>query len=248
LQHTEFPDAAGSIGIAEDFTPQLIQDGAFMAASAEGAYIRLSTPIRLVTHIRKADDFVLPYVPDPIGAWKMYLTENAERAGGTDPSPQVMHSVALSDHSRLVDGTITIQGARFVFTGAIDESPPPGTDGVWKLNITVLAAPHETAEHDMPELIAMLSSERVNKRPDIAQINRRCLMWIAIAKGVDNGHQASFKRLEHNAEVARTHIDPAIAAVAHNLGGRMTTDLSWRSAIDAVDRRQFDSISASDFK
>jgi len=249
LRHMDFADGAGSIGIAEDFSPQLMHDGAFMAASAEGAYIRLSTPIRFVDpnvagRVRKPDDFELPYQPDPIAAWKEYLTENAEKGGGTDPSPQVMHSARIADNGRLVDGTITIQGARFVFTGAIVESSAPGMDGVWYLNITLLAAPHDTVDQDMPQMIAMLRSERLNKRPDISQVNKKSLVWMTVTREIDSGRMARYKQSKHNAESARNLIDPALAAIAGKLGD----NASWKSAFAAVDRRHFDVIHSLNVK
>jgi hypothetical protein len=166
----------------------------------------------------------IPYNTDPASVWKQFLAENASQNNAQNPDPQVLSSQKMQNieggwTGQLVSGTITIQEKPFVFTGSLLVSPPPSAEGAWLLQITILAAPAERAATDMPALIAMQRSEKVDTQAlrnqtmrNIAIINAQCASWLAANKAAgDAERDAVFQKSMADAKSAQDTMDRTAA-------------------------------------
>ena len=283
LKRTPFPDGTASIGVAPGFTPQQMGGGSFMASASDGAYIKLYTHASLLdprgTLFRTMQQMaqsggmrnlplapgqvVAPYESDPVKAWKTYLTEANRAQGAPDPAPQVQHTgpvqgVGSGWTGRLVSGTMTLHDTPFVFTGMLVSSPPPPREGGWLLQITMLGAPAEHAATDMPALIAMQHSIKVDMQAvrdqtmrNIEQMNQQSARWMAANKAAgDATRNRRFESSMANARASRDAMDRSTRGFINYIsdsdvvqqnrtGAHATIDKNFASALEKADPKRF---------
>ncbi len=287
LRRIAFPDGTATIGIADGFTPAVMSGGRFGASAADGAYANFYTPVPLLDP-RSAlyqqesrmsggnppqipGQTVIAYDPDPVAVWKQVLRERAEERGEGDPSPQMLRVKPLPNDAtgflgRMVAGTMTLHGEPYVFSGTLLVSPPPRSDGSWLLQITMRGAPAAHAAADMPALIAMQRSEKIDMNAvrdqtmrNIAAINAECSRWLAANKAAgDDARNRVFQTSMHNAQVAQDNIDRSTAGFIHYIndeavvqhdptGARGTISASLATALQKSDPQHFTIVPVSQY-
>ena len=253
LTKQEFPDGTVSIGIADGFRPVTMSAGSFVANADDGSYIKISVPVfpldprgSSYQTTRRAGPTALyyygapPYVEydgDPITDWKNVLTYTAHSSNVPDPSPQVISSKKMSLggglSGRALTGTMTLKGTQYAFLGRLITSPP-GPTGSWMLQITMLAAPINRVAQDMPALLAMFQSERVNMaefnavssaqlKANLAAINAWGTSMRAQSTASHNEFEAEqdsrFQESMANMEASQDSIDRSTAGFIHIING-----------------------------
>ncbi len=287
LHSTSFPDGTATIGVADGFTPGTMSGGRFSASAADGAYANLYIPISLMDPSGSLyqqemqmsggnppqipGQTVIAYDADPIVAWKKVLTERANERGSADPDPQILHAAPLPNSAggftgKMVAGTMTLNGEPYVFSGTLLISPPPGADGGWLLQITMRAAPTAHASTDMPALIAMQNSEKVDMNAvrdqtmrNIKAMSEETARWLALNKiQGDAARDHVFETSMHNAQVAQDNIDISAAAFIHYIndttvvqqnstGAQATVSTSMAAALQSMNPAQFQQVPVSQF-
>ncbi|BCM93929.1 hypothetical protein IAD21_05824 [Abditibacteriota bacterium] len=268
LTQTSFPDGTATIGIAQGFTPTMMNGGRFGATAADGAYANLYIPISVLDpkgslyqqELRLSGgrppaipgQTVIAYDSDPVVDWKQILTERANERGDADPHPQVLSDAPLkADASgfsgKMVAGTMTLHNEPFVFSGILLISPPPAADGGWLLQIAIRGAPVAHAATDMPALIAMQRSEKVDMNAvrdqtmrNIAAISDECSRWLATNQAAgDAARNRVFATSMHNAQIAQDNMDHAANEFIHYINDGAGGGTSMTGALAKSDPQHF---------
>lgn len=291
LTRTQYPGGIGSIGIAPGYTPHLLATGTCVAFGEDGASMNLmgfagmSDPRgtgykskKLVERLAGPNFHPVPdgkvwieYDPNPVSAWKKYVTESSRLRGTPDMNPQVLHEQPMTGVSdgwtgRLVSGTMTVNGETFAFTGSLMTSPPPTAVGAWALSVTILRAPIKNAAADFPPLIAMQKSVKLdlgvlqdNANRVMAQMNEQTNRWLAENKAAgDAARERSVGISMANARASRDAMDRSTAGfinhildrsvVQHNpTGAHATTDIGLANALERSDPQNFSPVPISQY-
>lgn len=243
LSRTAFPDGTASIGVAPSFTATLMQQGTFNGGAPDGAYLNVYMaggfldPNGSVVQQEKRmnggqipnipGQMVLDYDPNPLNAWKRRLETLIAQRGGESPDIQVQHDTA-SGNRHVVSGTMTLNGEPFVFSGVLlGLGRPPSAEGYWNISITMLAAPAAHADKDMPALIAMRDSERVDLErvrqtvmENIRASQSAFAAWSrASHEGAMDSMRRTFESSMRNAATVQESIDRSAAGMIHYVQG-----------------------------
>lgn len=206
---------------------------------------------------------VITYDSDPASAWKKFLAENARQQNIPYPDPQIskqepMHMQMPGWSGCLISGKMTVHGEPFVFKGRLLVSPPPSPQGSWMLQTTILAAPVAHASADMPALIAMEKSEKVDMKAtreltmrNIAMINSQSAHLMAARQTAYNvGSQQRFNSSMARARASRDAMDKSTAGFIHYIngttvvqhtpsGGHATVEANLAGALEKSDPQHF---------
>ncbi len=290
LNRVQFQDGTASIGVAPGFKPLLMSGGKFTASAADGAYITLFRPCNVLDpngtlykmqeqlgrnvhsgpmHI--PGQVILAYDPDLVSAWKKYIAENARQNNALNSEPQVLKSATAPGSTNAwpmvnITGTMTVNGEPFVFTGLLVGSPPPTAQGGWSVQVTLLAAPAAHAAEDMPAMIAMQQSEKVDMSAvhqqtmhNIAALNAQTTAWLRSNKAAyDEVSQRRFDSAMSNARASRDAMDRSTAGFIHYInstsvlqhnptGAHATADANLASALEKADPQHLSVISPKDY-
>jgi hypothetical protein len=290
LNRTQFQDGTASIGVAPGFKPTLMSGGRFTASASDGAYITLFRPCNVLdpngtlykmqaqlgrnVHsgpMHVPGQVILAYDPDLVSAWKNYIVENARQNNAVNSDPQVLKRATAPGSTKdwpmvNIAGTMTVNGEPFVFTGMLVGSPPPTAQGGWSVQVTLLAAPAAHAAVDMPAMIAMQQSEKVDMSAvqqqtmhNIAAINAQTSAWLRSNKAAyDEASQRRFDSAMANAHASRDAMDRSTAGFIHYIsntsvlqhnptGARATVDANLASALEKADPQNLSVISSKDY-
>lgn len=281
LKGLAFPDGTTTIGVAPGFKPHTMSAGTFTASSADGATIELlvshslidpnGTLYKMQAQMTRRfpnasptipGQIVVAYEPDPVIAWKKYLTEYARQQNTPYPDPQItkhdqMHLTAPGWSGRVVSGTMTLHDETFVFTGRLLVSPP-SLQGGWMLQATILAAPKEHVSDDMPAMMAMEKSEKVDMNAtreltmrNIDMINAQSAHQMSARQtAYDVGSQQRFNSSMARARASRDAMDKSTAGFIHYIngttilqhnpsGGHATVEANLAGALEKSDPQHF---------
>jgi hypothetical protein len=243
----------------------------FNASNAAGSYINMYQPLNVldprgsqykgqVQFARGGIDPLLPgqvavqYTTDPVSAWKQCLAYNARKQNAPDPSPQVQTAADIPGLTggwigKVLNGTMTLQGRKVAFSGALIASPPPGPTGAWTLLVSMLAAPLERASVDMPALMAQMS-EKVNQ----VALNDQTLRIIEATKQLMATRavefdQAQRDRFEHSQAVLaanRDALDRSTAGFINYLRGQTLVQDTTTGAVAPMDSELANALQKAD--
>ena len=280
LTHTAFPDGTATIGVARGFTPAAMERAFFRASAPDGAYANLNSPLHVldpsgtlarseasIGMTRIGGQILLPYNRDPVEAWRQSQTVIAQMQGNPDPDPQILKSKAMRPMAhgftgRLIAGTMTLHGEPFVFSGFVSVGPLMLPEGGWLLQVSIRGAPAAHADEDMPALIAMSNSERVNEKAlmerttgDIAVINRETSRWLAENQ---TRNDQIFQQSMSEAAISQDNMNRSTAGFIHHIndqavvehdptGAHGTMDANWADALVKSDPEHFHVVPVSQY-
>ncbi|HLJ54767.1 MAG TPA: hypothetical protein VKT77_06970, partial [Chthonomonadaceae bacterium] len=279
LTTTPYPGGVGKIGIAAGYKPTLLPGGTCFATGEDGSYMTLmasdnmldprgtsyKTQKQLAHNIGKEDlppipgQLFIEYDPDPVAAWKKYITALSQQRGTPDLSPQVEREAPMKGMSppasgKMVSGTMTIKGEQFAFTGALLAGRPPTAEGFWSIGVTILAAPVKNAAKDFPALFAMQRSVRLDMKAltdqtnrNIAQMNEDSARWMATNRAAYN--EASERRFASsmaNARASRDAMDRSTAGFINHILDRNVVEHNPTGAHGTLNANLADALVHSD--
>ncbi|HLJ57670.1 MAG TPA: hypothetical protein VKT77_21725 [Chthonomonadaceae bacterium] len=291
LTSTQYPGGIGSVGIAAGYTPHLQGTGTAVALGDDGSYMNVmgfdgmcdprgslyksQHQLELLAgpnfHPTPDGRVWIEYDPNPVTAWKKFVTEHSRLRGTEDANPQVLRDEAMKGvpggwTGRLVSGTMTVRGETFAFTGSLMTSPPPPPVGSWSLSITILAAPIKNAAKDFPALIAMQKSVhldvaalRDHANRFMARMNEQTAQWMAENRAAgDAARNRSVASSMEHARATRDTMDRSTAGFINHIldrsvvrheptGAHATLDSNLASALERSDPQNLTPVPISQY-